>query len=33
MNFYNQIRPYRTLDGRTPDWVYYDNLPARLTAA
>ena len=22
MNFYNQLRPHRTLDGRTPDRVY-----------
>ena len=31
--FYNQQRPHRALDGQTPDQVYYDNLPARLTAA
>ena len=33
LTFYNQIRPHRALDGRTPDGVYFDNLPARLTAA
>ena len=33
MTFYNQIRPHRALDGRTPDRVYCDNLPARPTAA
>lgn len=31
--FYNQIRPHRGLDGRTPDRVYGENLPARPTAA
>jgi putative transposase len=33
MTFYNQIRPHRALDGRTPDRVYCQNLPARPTAA
>jgi putative transposase len=33
LTFYNQTRPHRALDGKTPDQVYYDNLPARLTAA
>ena len=33
MTFYNQIRPHRALDGRTPDRVYCDNRPARPTAA
>lgn len=33
MNFYNQRRPHRALDGRTPDRVYCDNQPARPTAA
>jgi putative transposase len=33
MTFYNQIRPPRALDGRTPDRVYWDNRPARPTAA
>jgi putative transposase len=33
LTFYNQQRPHRALDGKTPDQVYYDNLPARLTAA
>jgi putative transposase len=33
MSFYNQIRPHRALDGRTPDRVYCDTLPARPTAA
>ena len=31
--FYNQTRPHRALDGHTPDSVYFDNLPARHTAA
>ena len=30
---YNQTRPHRALDGQTPDGVYFDNLPRRLTAA
>ena len=29
----NQTRPHRALDGHTPDGVYVDNLPPRLTAA
>ena len=33
VTFYNQRRPHRALDGRTPDGVYFDNLPARRTAA
>ena len=33
LTFYNQARPHRALDGRTPDAVYFDNLPARRTAA
>ncbi|MEX5280997.1 MAG: IS3 family transposase, partial [Nitrospiraceae bacterium] len=33
LTFYNQTRPHRALDGRTPDRVYFDNLPARHTAA
>ena len=33
LTFDNQRRPQRALDGRTPDGVYVDNLPARLTAA
>jgi len=33
LTFYNQTRPHRALDGRTPDGVYFDNLPTRLTAA
>src|SRR5512141_1415972 len=33
LTFYNQTRPHRALDGKTPDQVYYDNPPARLTAA
>ena len=31
--FYNQARPHPALDGKTPDQVYCDNLPARRTAA
>ena len=33
LTFYNQTRPHRALDGKTPDEVYCDNLTARLTAA
>jgi putative transposase len=33
LTFYNQTRPHRALDGHTPDGVYFDNLPARRTAA
>ena len=33
LTFYNQTRPHWALDGKTPDQVYYDNLPVRLTAA
>ena len=33
LTFYNQTRPHRTLDGHTPDGVYFDNLPTRHTAA
>ena len=33
LTFYNQTRPHRALDGHTPDGVYVDNLPPRLTAA
>ena len=33
LTFYNQLRPHRALDGRTPDRVYSDNQPARPTAA
>lgn len=33
LTFYNQTRPHRTLDGHTPDRVYFDNLPTRHTAA
>ena len=33
LTFYNQIRPHRALDGHTPNGVYVDNLPPRLTAA
>jgi putative transposase len=33
LTFYNQLRPHRALDGRTPDRVYWDNQPARPTAA
>ena len=33
LTFYNQKRPHRALDGNTPDGVYFDNLPARLTTA
>jgi putative transposase len=33
LTFYNQARPHRALDGRTPNGVYVDHLPARRTAA
>ncbi len=33
LTFYNQIRPHRALDGKTPEQVYCDNLTTRLTAA
>ena len=33
LTFYNQTRPHRALDGKTPEEVYSDNLTARLTAA
>ena len=33
LTFYNQSRPHRALDGHTPNGVYVDNLPTRLTAA
>ena len=33
LTFYNQTRPHRALDGKTPEEVYCDNLMARLTAA
>lgn len=33
LHFYNHIRPHRGLDGRTPDCVYWENRPARPTAA
>ncbi len=32
-SIYNQTRPHRTLDAKTLDQVYYDNLTTRLTAA
>jgi putative transposase len=28
LTFYNQIRPHRALDGRTPDRVDWENSPA-----
>jgi len=33
LTFYNQLRPHRALDGRTPDRVYWEHVPARPTAA
>ncbi len=33
VTFYNQIRPHRALDGRTPDRVYWVNRPAQPSAA
>ena len=31
-NFYNQTRPHRSLDGKTPDEVYFANQPLPLAA-
>ena len=31
--FYNQRRPPQALEGKTPDEVYFDNLPALQKAA
>jgi putative transposase len=33
LQFYNQLRPHRALDGRTPDRVYWENRPAQPAAA
>ena len=33
VTFYNEIRPHRALDGRTPDRVYWENRPAQPSAA
>jgi len=33
LTFYNPLRPHRALDGRTPDRVYWESVPARPTAA
>jgi len=33
VQFYNQLRPHRALDGRTPDRVYWENRPAQPSAA
>jgi putative transposase len=33
LHFYNQVRPHRALDGRTPDGVYWENRPAQPAAA
>jgi putative transposase len=33
LHFYNQLRPHRALDGRTPDRVYWENRPAQPSAA
>lgn len=32
LNFYNRGRPHSTLDGKTPDQIYYDGLPVMLAA-
>ena len=32
LTFYNQTRPHRALDGHTPNGVYVDSLPTRLSA-
>ena len=31
--FHNQRKPHRALDGKTPNEVYFDNLPALQQAA
>jgi len=33
VQFYNQVRPHRALDGRTPDRVYWEHRPAQPSAA
>jgi putative transposase len=33
LTFYNQLRPHRALDGRTPDRVYWENRPTQPAAA
>lgn len=33
VTFYNTVRPHQTLDGQTPDQVYYAHLTTRQTAA
>ena len=33
VQFYNQVRPHRALDGRTPDRVYWENRPTQPSAA
>jgi putative transposase len=33
LSFYNTRRPHRTLDGHTPDAIYFANLPQARTAA
>ena len=33
VQFYNQVRPHRALDGRTPDRVYRENRSAQPSAA
>jgi putative transposase len=32
LGFYNSRRPHRSLDGQTPDTVYFNSLPAKLAA-
>ena len=33
MQFFNTVRPHSSLDGRTPDEAYFDQLPAMVLAA
>jgi len=32
ITFYNSARPHSSLDGQTPDSVYFNSLPAKLAA-
>ena len=32
LNFYNDRRPHSSLDAKTPDQAYFDNLPVKVAA-